>query len=83
MKTAKKVAIKNDMRAEYKREDLGTLERGKFFEFAVGATKAVILRPEIAKAFPTSDAVNDAPAAKLNIAEESKRMTKRVTRKVA
>jgi hypothetical protein len=83
MKTAKKVVVKNDMRTEYKREDLGVLERGKFHAFALRATKAVILRPEIAKAFPTDEAVNDALAAMLNIAEQSKRVTKKVTRKAA
>ena len=54
MTTVKKPAIKNDMRTEYKRSDFGVMERGKFHEFAVQATKAVVLRPEIAKAFPTS-----------------------------
>ena len=79
MKTAKKATksatIKNDMRTEYKRSDFGEMERGKFYAFAVAATKAVILRPEIAKAFPTSEAVNDALATMLTIASESKRVT--------
>ncbi len=79
MKTTKRAAksptIKNDMRTEYKRSDFGAMERGKFYEFAVNATKAVILRPEIAKAFPTSEAVNDALATMLTIANESKRVT--------
>jgi hypothetical protein len=75
-----KVSIKNDMRTEYRREDLGVLERGKFVTQARAALKIAVLRPEIAKAFPTSDAVNDALAALLKIAEESNRVTKRVTR---
>jgi hypothetical protein len=84
MKTAKKASktatIKNDMRTEYKRSDFGVMERGKFYDFAVKATKAVILRPEIAKAFPTSEAVNDALATMLHIASESKRVTAKTKR---
>lgn len=75
MKTDKKPTIKNDMRTEYKRSDFGDMERGKFYELAMAATKTVILRPEIAKAFPTSEAVNDALATMLTIASESKRVT--------
>jgi hypothetical protein len=86
MKTAKKASkaatIKNDMRTEYKRSDFGVMERGKFYEFAVKATKAVVLRPEIAKAFPTSEAVNDALATMLHIASEAKRVTAK-TKKAA
>jgi hypothetical protein len=80
-KRIEKVSIKNDMRTEYRREDLGVLERGKFVTQARAALKIAVLRPEIAKAFPTSDAVNDALEALLKI--ESKRVTKRVTRKAA
>ena len=75
MKTVKRPTIENDMRTEYKRSDFGVMERGKFYEFAVQATKAVVLRPEIAKAFPTSEAVNDALALMLNMASETKRLT--------
>lgn len=75
MKTDKKPIIKNDMRTEYKRSDFGVMERGKFYELAMASTKAVILRPEIAKAFPTSQAVNDALATMLTIASESRRVT--------
>jgi hypothetical protein len=80
-KKVEKASIKNDMRTEYRREDLGVSERGKFVTQARAALKIAVLRPEIAKAFPTSDAVNDALTALLKIAEESNRVTKRVTRK--
>jgi hypothetical protein len=83
MKTAKKTTATDELRAEYKRSDFGVMERGKYVAQAQAALKVVVLRPEIAKAFPTSDAVNDALAAMLHIAEESMRVTKKNTRKVA
>lgn len=63
------------MRSSYQREDFGTMVRGKY----AGRTKPVhpliVLRPEIAKAFPTSEAVNDALATMLTIASEARRVT--------
>lgn len=51
---------KDEMRAEYKRSDFAKLERGKFYAEAVKGTSVAILDPAIAKAFPTSEAVNEA-----------------------
>lgn len=48
------------MRAEYRREDLGKGVRGKHLaEFQKGS-KLVVLTPELAKIFPTTQAVNAA-----------------------
>lgn len=48
------------MRAEYRREDLGKGVRGKHFaEFQKGSN-LVVLTPELAKIFPTTQAVNTA-----------------------
>ena len=82
---AKKQPLHDDMRPEYKRSDFGVMERGKYVAFAQEALKIAVLRPEIAKAFPTSEAVNDALATMLTIASEAKRVTapSKRTRKAA
>ena len=75
MKTAKSKVIDDDLRAEYKRSDFGEMKRGEYATRARAALKIAVLRPEIAKAFPTSEAVNDALATMLEIASESRRVT--------
>ena len=71
----KKQLLDDDLRPEYKRSDFGVMERGKYAVAARAALKIAVLRPEIAQAFPTSEAVNDALATMLTIASESKRVT--------
>lgn len=66
---------KDDMRAEYRREDLGPGVRGKFYKEVMAGTNLVLLRPEIRKAFPTSEAVNDALAKMLAFAKETQQLT--------
>ena len=51
-----------EMRAEYKRSDFAKLERGKFYAEVSKGTTVVLLSAENAKAFPSSQAVNDALA---------------------
>jgi hypothetical protein len=51
---------KDEMRTEYKRSDFARLERGKFYAGVAKGTAVALLDPPIAKAFPTSKAVNDA-----------------------
>jgi hypothetical protein len=75
MKTAKSKVLDDDLRPEYKRSDFGVMKRGEYAARARAALKVAILKPEIAKAFPTSEAVNDALATMLSIASESKRVT--------
>lgn len=53
---------KEDMRPEYKRSDFAYLERGKFYSEVAKGSVVVLLSPRNAKAFPTSQAVNDALA---------------------
>ncbi len=57
MKTAE---IEDDLKAEYGLEDLGPIERGKHFAAYQQGTNLVLLRPEVAAAFPTAEAVNEA-----------------------
>lgn len=47
-------------RAEYKRSDFDKLTRGKYGKRIGKATNVVILDPQVAKVFPTDDAVNAA-----------------------
>ena len=66
---------KGDMRKEYKRADFSKLERGKFYAEAREGTSVALLEPDIAKAFPTSKAVNEALHGLLSIAEQASRIT--------
>jgi hypothetical protein len=71
---------KNDWpRAEYKREDLGPLVRGKFYKKAAKSACIVLLEPEVAKVFPTSAAVNKALLDLIMLAKQSTRITNRST----
>ena len=68
---------KDDMRAEYKRSDFPKLERGKFYAEVVKGTSVALLDPAIAKAFPTSEAVNEALFGLLALAGKTARATRR------
>lgn len=59
------------MRAEYKRSDFTRLERGKFHKEAAKGTTVVLLDPALAKAFPSSEAVNEALRGLLEIAKNA------------
>ena len=65
----------NTMRAEYKRSDFAKLERGKFFKEVSKGTSVALIDPKLAKAFPTSEAVNDALRGLLLVAAETARIT--------
>ena len=51
---------RDTMRPEYRREDLGTGVRGKYYKQYMSGTNLVLLSPEVAEAFPTPEAVNSA-----------------------
>lgn len=59
MKKAKGKRFDDDMRPEYDLRSLGPGVRGKYAGRLKGTT-LVALRPEVAEAFPTADAVNKA-----------------------
>jgi hypothetical protein len=70
----------DEVREEYAREDLGRGVRGKYYrEFAKG-TNLVLLRPEIAQAFPTAEAVNDALQSLIDVATRAAGQTTRSIR---
>ena len=70
---------KDEMRREYKRSDFARLERGKFYAEVAKGTAVALLEPPIAKAFPTSKAVNEALHGLLALTEQTSRITMRST----
>lgn len=72
--------VEDEMRAEYKRSDFGKLERGKSFKQVAQGTSVVLLDPKLAKAFPTSEAVNEALRGLLALTEQTARITGRPSR---
>ena len=81
----KKQSTKTDEQdiPELTREQLGRGVRGKYFKRFTQGSNVVILRPEIHKAFPTSEAVNDALARYLAFAREAKSLTSRSSARTA
>lgn len=69
-----------EIRKEYKREDLGTGVRGKYLDAYQSGTNLVLLNPDVAKVFPTEDAVNEALRALIEISGRSISPTKRSSR---
>src|SRR3990172_4116854 len=72
--------VEDEMRGEYKRSDFRKLERGKFFKEVAKGTSVVLLDPKLAKAFPTSEAVNEALRGLLALTEQTARITGRSSR---
>ena len=70
---------KDQIRREYKRSDFKKLERGKFYAEAAKGTAVALLEPPIAKAFPTSKAVNEALSGLLALTKRTARITRRST----
>lgn len=71
---------KDEMRRGYKRSDFAKLERGKFYAEVAKGTSIALLEPSVAKAFPTSRAVNEALSGLLALTEKPSRITRRSTR---
>lgn len=59
------------MRSEYKKEDLGTGKRGRYYSAYKKSHNIVRLKPEVARAFPTEKAVNDALLSLIKVAQSS------------
>jgi len=74
-----KKAKSDELRREYRREDLGKAVRGKYFNAYQAGTNLVLLRPEVAAAFPTEREVNDALSSLIKVAEHSVGLTRRST----
>jgi hypothetical protein len=65
-----------ELRPEYRREELGPGVRGKYFEAYRKGTNLVLLSPDVAKAFPTEEAVNDALRSLMDVAKRAIGLTK-------
>jgi hypothetical protein len=65
----------DDMRSEYKREDLGVGVRGKYYQSYIESHNLVLLKPEVAEAFPSEESVNDALLSLIRIAKASTALT--------
>lgn len=70
----------DEMRAEYRRQDLGPLVRGKYAARYAKATNVVVIDPALTKAFPNSEAVNEALRGLLTLATSATRTTGRSKR---
>ena len=76
MKKPSTSKAKDDL-PELTREQLGKGVRGKYFDAFTRGSNVVVLKPELQKAFPTSEAVNKALASVLAFAEEAQSLTAR------
>lgn len=68
---------RDTLRAEYRREDLGKIVRGKYYKQYMSGTNLVLLSPDVAKAFPTSESVNSALRTLLRRKDKDKPRTER------
>ena len=66
----------DDMRKEYKREDIGKGVRGKHYAAFQKGTNLVLLKPELAKIFPTNESVNAALESLVDVARSAVRKSK-------
>lgn len=71
---------KDDIRPEYRCEELGRGAKGKYFARVSRGTNLVVLEDKVAKAFPDSESVNQALLGLLNLTEQTTRITGRSTR---
>lgn len=76
MKTAKK----EEMRKDYRREDLGVGVRGKYYNEYKKGTNLVLLSPDVAAVFPDDNSVNDALRNLMKVAKQTLSTTMRSTR---
>jgi hypothetical protein len=70
----------DELRKEYRQEDLGRGVRGRYYREYMKGTNLVLLRPEVAQVFPTAEAVNDALQSLIEVATRSANLTTRSTR---
>ncbi len=81
MKKARRV--RNDIRPEYKRSELGAGVRGRFYAAYRKGHNLVLLKPEVAAAFPSEQAVNNALLSLVRIARTTRRPTTRSSGRAA
>jgi hypothetical protein len=69
----------DELRVDYSREDFGEMVRGKYAKRCKEASNVVVLDTEVQKAFPNTQAVNDALRGLLELARTTG-LTARTTR---
>ena len=69
-----------EMRAEYRREDLGPLGRGTYAARYARSTNVVVIDPSLTRVFPNGEAVNDALRSLLTVATAATGITGRSNR---
>ena len=75
MKKVKEID-KDELRPDYKRSDFpGGFVRGKYAKRLKESSNIVVLRPEVAQAFPNEEAVNAALLSLIDIARKTTRPT--------
>lgn len=75
-----KEPVKDELRSEYKRSDFPDgLVRGKYANRLKESSNVIVLRPEVADAFPNAEAVNKALLSLIDIAQKTTRPTRRST----
>jgi hypothetical protein len=67
---------RDELRPEYRRRDLGKGVRGKYLKAYRTGTNLVLLKPEVAEAFPTERAVNEALRSLINVAQHTVGLTR-------
>jgi hypothetical protein len=67
MKKAK--SVRDELRPVYRREDFGTMTRGKYADRCRKASNVVVIAPELQKVFPNAQAVNDALRGLIDLAK--------------
>jgi hypothetical protein len=66
---------KDELRAEYKRSDFpGGLVRGKYAKRVRKSSNIVVLKPQVADAFPNEEAVNSALLSLIELAHKTTRI---------
>jgi hypothetical protein len=77
----RKVNKSDELRPEYKREDLGQGVRGKCVESYQEGANLVLLSPDVAAFFPTETVVNDALRSLIDLAQKSTGLAGRSTKR--
>lgn len=61
----------DELRPQYRREDFGSMTRGKYAAQVKESSNVVVLDPDVVEAFPNSQAVNQALRSLIDLAKSS------------
>jgi len=71
---------KDELRTEYKMSDFpNELVRGKYLKCTRESSNIVVLKPEVVRAFPNEEAVNNALLSLIELVDKTTSITKRST----